>query len=274
MSDELRRSERSLVRVDYSVLGSSGGRLVIAPTSQQAAISQQSATTQQSATATNPPHNAPGTESPDLSVNETTFLDRIQLPPDTDDQSSTYSDESSNESTLTPASSDSNALDVTLIADSPELNLDLQISPQTNSFTNSSTAQIDCSQATSSANTCLDSSALESISSQPTGHQTTDLFDNLDNQLLNVLDEINNTVAMSNGAHELSNQINLLVEDLNDFIDEHSMHDAYITAEDIDERTKRVEGMRSKYRELHRYLKDTVGETIYEEKHLTTIKQT
>ena len=260
MSDELRRSERSVERLDYARLGATGERVVIAATGQQFVITD------------NPPHNAPNTdpqESPEHSVHELTFLDRIQLPTDTEELSSTSSDES----TLTPASSDSNPLDTTLIADSPELNLTLQLSPQTSSLSNSPVAiQPNLSQSAPVFETQAELTPRESIPSQPAGCNT-DLSDNLDDQLLDVLNEINSTVTMSSGAIELFNQINLLVEDLNDFIDEHSMTDSFITAEDIDERTKRVEQMRSKFRELHRYLKDTIGETDYEEKHMTKYKQ-
>ena len=251
MSDELRRSERSVPRLDYALLGSTGERIVIAPTT------------------ADPPHDAPATEPPELRVNETTFRDTIQLPSDTEDLSETSSDESSNESTLTPATSDS--LDVTLTAESTESNLVPQISLQANLATNSATSsQLDLSQPPLLTSNTADISVPESILSQTTGHEPAVLPSSVDTQLLDALDEINDTVRMATEvAADLFNQINLLAEDMNDYIDENSMHDSYITVEDIDERTKRVEGMRTRYRELHGYLKGAVGETEYEEKHMS-----
>ena len=96
MSDELRRSERSVDRLDYALLGSTGERVIVSTSSSQV-----------SATVNLPIDVPEAEESSKPSVKEPTFLDRIQLPSDTEDRDSVTSGESSSESTIT-ASSDSN----------------------------------------------------------------------------------------------------------------------------------------------------------------------
>ena len=220
MSGDSRHSERSVERIDYAILHSTGDRVV-----------------QISDNLTSTADNQPPTElqeSPEPSVDDTTHLDRIELTSDTEDQQSVSSNESS---TITPASSDTSSHDITLTPDRITLIPDSHTSPST------------------------------------TANRS-----DLNSQLVDALDEIKDTYEMTE-VKEIFARINLLVEDLRDYIDENSMHDAYITVEDIDEHTKRVEEMRSRYRELHRCLRDLVGETEYEtqyspkfEKNLTEIK--
>ena len=100
------------------------------------------------------------------------------------------------------------------------------------------------------------------------------MFRNVDHQLLDALNEIKDTVTMATeDANGTYTKINLLVEDLNDYMDEHSMHDSYITVEDIDKCIKHVEEVRSRFRELHRHLKETIGETEYNDKYLVNYQE-
>ena len=69
---------------------------------------------------------------------------------------------------------------------------------------------------------------------------------------------------------ELQGKVNVLCEDLNDFIDENPFSDVSITITDIDENVRRVEDIRSSYRELHRHILEAVGETEYTNKHKPT----
>ena len=214
MSDELRRSDRNVERLDYAVLGSTGERV--------ARVSSAS------------------------SLNET--FD-IELSEDAAHHDFPLTNRSSSESTLTPGSSDTGSQDVTLTADSPEFHSATQLSPFVESTTNSFVSLPNPSQISHPVN------LLSNVSGPLSTHwqlvEPPSMLSNVNHQLLDALTEIDNTLTMAaEDAKATYTRINLIVEDLNDFMDEHSMHDPYITVEDIDTRIKHVEEVRSTFREL------------------------
>ena len=84
MIDEIRHSERFVERLDDALLESTAERVIVSASSSQAAG------------ADNPPPSVPEAEEPlESFLIQPTSLDRIQLPPDTEDHVSVASSESS-----------------------------------------------------------------------------------------------------------------------------------------------------------------------------------
>ena len=147
--------------------------------------------------------------------------------------------DSSSESTLTPASSENDLLDATLVNESPG----------------------DQPLASAPSIPLIDQYP-ESIDS---ASSSSPVLSAVNNNLFEALGEIEETFKMTEGRHEILGKIGLLIDGLNDYIDENSMHGSYVSIEDIDENIRRVESMRTEYRVLHRGLLDCVGETEYKE---------
>ena len=213
MSDETQRQLRQLPRIDYQALGSTGAVILRTPVNERSLDAEVQDPQQQ------PPSDA---SAEDVTVN----LSEVEVA--SDEASSVSSAESSTESTLTPASSDLDLLDATLVnRESPEHHF------PGNHLQGSLSG------------------------SSP-----------VDEDLLNALGEIELTVKMASEArHDILSQISLLIEDLNDYFDENSMNALNLSIEDIDTNIQKAERMRSEFRELHLKLQDVVGETEYKEKH-------
>ena len=89
--------------------------------------------------------------------------------------------------------------------------------------------------------------------------------------LAEVIGEMDSTIKMSQETtkiKELEGKVNVMIDDLNDFMDENPMIDAHV--DDIDEYIRRVEDTRTMYRDVHRHLLDEIGETEYTPKHKST----
>ena len=199
MSEETQRELRQVPRIDYQILHSTGAVVLRTPDQSSPAASSTSAP---------------------------------------DDTSSVSSNESSSESTLTPASSDNDLLDATLVNESLGDQI-LTSSPRV--------PLID----QPSVNHLADSSSRIPPVNQPSVLEDPFSSSSTGSTFFEVLSEIEGTFKMSEGQKEILRKINLLIEGLNDYIDENSMNDTYVSIEDIDEKIKRAENMRSEYRKLH-----------------------
>ena len=81
-------------------------------------------------------------------------------------------------------------------------------------------------------------------------------------------------MTLVNGEHELLSKLNLVTENLTDYIDENSMHPSescYYTIEDVETCISRVETFRTVMREMNQNMKDLVGETKFLEKYNSTL---
>ena len=218
-------SKRNLPRIDYTILHSDGD-----------IVPKESVTTVQASgsSSTNPTDSAVPTSSYRISVGDShSSTTSSELTADNEDLHSSFSD-SSNESTLTPSSSDTE-FDTTIVADSPS------------------------------------SSSSPVSPGSPNRNSTTH---DTDKRLVDVLGEIDRTVNMSEDETKmLQGRINLLIDDLNDFMDENPMTDTSSTVEDVDDCIKRAEDIRTAYREMHGRLLEGLGETEYATKHKPTFEK-
>ena len=81
-------------------------------------------------------------------------------------------------------------------------------------------------------------------------------------------------LAMVQGEKDLLSKLNIIVEDLTDYIDENSMHASaacYYTVEDVDACILKVETVRTSIRQGNSQMRDLVGDTKFTDKYNSTL---